>query len=98
MPRHRIVVIGESVLEVQRVSRCCLKQGIEVFPYYGFPTNEEISLFSPHLVTVCSPMVEITYPQIDFSYTLWSEQPISSELTAISNMTELQELLQKLHT
>lgn len=98
MPRHRIVVIGESVLEVQRVSRCCLKQGIEVFPYYGFPTNEEISLFSPHLVIICSPMVEITYPQIDFSYILWSEQPISSEIPVISNMTELQELLQALHT
>jgi len=97
MPRHRIVVIGESVFEVQHVSRCCLKQDIDVFPYYGVPTNEEISLFAPHLVIVCSPILEIAYPQIEFSYILWSEQPINSELPVISNMTELQELLQKIH-
>lgn len=96
MPRHRIVVIGESVLEVQRVSRYCLTQGIEVFPYYGVPTNEEINLFSPHLAIVCSPLPEITYPQIEGSYILWSEQPIDSELPVISNMTELQKLLQNL--
>lgn len=90
--------MGESVFEVQHVSRCCLKQGIDVFPYYGVPTNEEISLFAPHLVIVCSPILEITYPQIEFSYIFWSEQPIDSELPVIYNMTQLQELLQEIPT
>lgn len=96
MPRHRIVVIGESVLEVQRISRCCLAHGIEVFPYYGVPSEEEISLFSPHLAIVCSPLLKVIYPQINGTYILWSEQPIDSELPVISNMTELQKLLQNL--
>lgn len=90
MPRHQIVVIGESVIEAQRVSRCCLAHGIEVFPYYRVPTNEKISLFAPHFAIVCSPILKINYPQIDRSYIFWSEQPINSELPVISNMTELE--------
>lgn len=97
MPRYRIVVIGESVLEVQRVSRCCLSQGIEVFPYYGVPSNEEISLFSPHLAILCSPLPNSPYPQIDSACVVWSEQPIDSDLHVICNMTELYNLLQSLH-
>ncbi|KJH73178.1 hypothetical protein [Aliterella atlantica] len=95
MPRYRIVVIGESVLEVQRVSRCCLAQGIEVFPYYGVPSPEEISLFSPHLTILCS-LPNSNYPQIDSACVVWSEQPINSHLHVISNMTELYNMLQSL--
>lgn len=90
------MVIGESVLEVQRVSRCCLSQGIEVFPYYGIPSGEEISLFSPHLAILCLPLANNTYPQIDSDCILWSEQPINSHLPVISNITELHKLLQNL--
>lgn len=90
------MVIGESVLDVQRLSRCCLAQGIEVFPYYGVPSSEEISLFSPHLAILCSPLSNSAYPQIDVTCILWSEKPVNSHLLVISNITELDKLLQNL--
>ncbi len=91
---HRIMVIGSSVTTVQRVSRYCLEQGAEVFPYYGTPTTEEIALFNPEVLVLCLPMPEDVLHQIDRPCILWSEQP-SNGLPLVYTRADLQARLQE---
>jgi hypothetical protein len=73
---NRIMVIGSHVATVQRVSRYCLEQGAEVLPYYGIPTDEEVTLFAPDVSILCLPIPENFHRQIGQRYILWSEQSI----------------------
>ncbi|BDA69544.1 hypothetical protein RIVM261_061530 [Rivularia sp. IAM M-261] len=78
MERHRIMVIGSNVTTVQRVSSYCLKKNLEVFPYYGIPVVDDITLFAPHVVVLCLPIPEkFQLCQIHQRYIFWSEQKIS---------------------
>lgn len=43
---QKIMIVGRKVTTVQCLSRYYLKQGIEILPYYGFPTLEEVTLFN----------------------------------------------------
>ena len=67
------MIVGSQVTTVQYLSRYCLQQGRETFPYYGFPTLEEVTLFSPDLLIVCLPAPEDFLMQIDRPFILWSE-------------------------
>jgi len=87
----RIMVIGSNVATVQRVSRYCLEQGAEVLPYYGIPTDEEVTLFAPDVSVLCLPICENFRPQIGQPYIFWSEQSIN-----ISNIESETLLLPKL--
>jgi hypothetical protein len=95
IPSHKIMIVGKNVTTVQRVSRYCLKQGIEVLPYYGVPTAEEISLFSPDVLIVCLPVLENFFLQIDQPFILWSEPSINVKLPVASSCIELKTLLQQ---
>lgn len=95
MDMHRIMVIGSKITTVQRVSRHCLEQGADVFPYYGIPTNEEVSLFAPEIVVLCLPVTENFQRQIEQPYILWSEKSTNG-LPLVSTPTELQSRLQEL--
>ncbi|WP_235082928.1 hypothetical protein ACF3DV_13510 [Chlorogloeopsis fritschii PCC 9212] len=93
MERHRIMVIGSNVRTVQRVSSYCLKKSLEVFPYYGIPNNEEVTLFAPHVFVLCLPILgdfRIFQP-----YILWSEQPTDEDLSLVTTPTELYTRLQE---
>lgn len=70
---HRIMVIGQDVAMVQQISRYCLDQGAEVFPYYGTPKSEEVALFDPEVSILCSPIPADFLDQIDHPYIVWSE-------------------------
>lgn len=94
--RHRIMVIGSNVNTVQRVSRYCLKQGAEVFPYYGFPTAEEVTLFDPKVSVLCLPGAENFLNQTDRPYILWSEQLVDIGLPLVSTKRELETSLQEI--
>ena len=87
----RIMVIGNNVATVQRVSRYCLEQGAEVLPYYGIPTDDEVILFAPDVSVLCLPIPENFRPQIGQPYILWSKQFIN-----ISNVEFEPLLLSKL--
>lgn len=89
------MIVGKNVTTVQRVSRYCLKQGIEVLPYYGVPTAEEISLFSPDVLIVCLPVLDNFFLQIDQPFILWSEPSINVKLPVASSCIELKTLLQQ---
>lgn len=84
------MVIGSHVTTVQRVSGYCLKQDVEVCPYYGVPTHEDMALFAPSILVLCLPMLEDSqfllrlYPCI-----LWSEQPTHEQLPLVTSPTEL---------
>lgn len=93
IPGNRIMVIGQDVLTVQRVSRYCLEQGAEVFPYYGTPGIEEVILFDPELLVLCLPLPESFMYKLDQPYILWSEQPIVNNLTVVSTQRELESSL-----
>ncbi len=95
MPYHRILIFGRSVTTVQRVSRYCLKQGIEILPYYGIPTVEEVNLFTPDLVILCLPAPENFLLQIDRPFILWSEPSVNVKLPVASSCIELKNLLQQ---
>lgn len=82
MQGSRIMVIGQDVAMVQRISRYCLGQGAVVFPYYGTPTLEEVTLFNPEVSVLCVPVPTDILNQINHPYILWSEQ--SSELAQSS--------------
>ena len=56
---NRVMVIGQNVATVQRVSRYCLDQGAEVFPYYGIPSDEEVTLFDPEVSVLCLSLIHI---------------------------------------
>ena len=84
-----IVVVGKNVATVQRVSRYCLGQDGEVFPYYGFPTAEELFWFNPKVLVVCLPLPEDSwYQQLNRPHILWSEQQMN-ELAVVSTKDEL---------
>lgn len=90
------MVIGSHVTTVQRVSGYCLKQDLEVFPYYGIPTDEDLALFAPHVLVLCVPMLEDFQSLLSlYSHILWSEQPSHEHLSFISNPRELSVCLQK---
>lgn len=94
MPGNRIMVIGQDVVTVQRVSRYCLEQGAEVFPYYGVPTFEEVTLFAPEISVLCLPLPESFLCKLDQPYILWSEQPVAINLPFVSTKRELESRLQ----
>lgn len=79
VPGIRVMVIGQDVATVQHVSRYCLEQGADVFPYYGVPNAEDVALFAPEVSVVCLPVPEDFLQQIAQPYILWSQQ-ITQEL------------------
>lgn len=94
IPGNRIMVIGQDVITVQRVSRYCLEGGAEVFPYYGVPSLEEVSLFDPEVSVLCVPLPDGFLCNLNQSYILWSEQPMLIDLPLVSTKKELQSCLQ----
>lgn len=95
MEKYRIMVIGSNVTTVQRVSRYCLEQGAEVFPYYGTPIDEEVTLFAPDISVLCPPLPKGFRHQINQRYVLWSEQPMNDRLPLVASRTELHAYLQQ---
>ncbi|WP_244329356.1 hypothetical protein [Tolypothrix sp. PCC 7910] len=95
MERPRVMVIGSRVTMVQHVSRYCLKKDLEVFPYYGIPLNEEITLFNPHVFVLCQPLPEGFLPCIAQPYILLSEQAIDGDLNDVTSPSELSIRLQE---
>jgi hypothetical protein len=96
MERHRIMVIGSNVIIVQRISSYCLKKSLEVFPYYGIPKDEEITLFDPHLLLLCLPISQSFQKQILKPYILWSEQLVDTRVL-VTTPIELDVLLEKIY-
>ncbi|GAB1541737.1 hypothetical protein NUACC21_44090 [Scytonema sp. NUACC21] len=97
MERHRIMVIGSNVVAVQRVSSYCMKQNAEVFPYYGIPEDEEVALFSPHVLVLCLPIHEnLVRGSLHLPYILWSEQPMGDALPSVTTSTKLYVRLQEI--
>ncbi len=90
MEHHRIMVVGCNVMTVQRVSRYCLKLGAKVFPSYGLPTAEEVTLFTPEVSVLCLPVPESFLRQISQPYILWSEHPLNIGLPLVYSYTELE--------
>jgi len=95
MERHRIMVIGMNVITVQHVSRYCLAQGAEVFPYYGIPTTSEVTLFAPEVWVLCLPIPDDFQRQIRQPCILWSKQSIHIGLPVVYTTTELEARLQE---
>lgn len=89
------MILGRLVTTVQRVSRYCLEQMVEVLPYYGIPSNEEIGLFDPDLLIICLPAPENFHLQIDKPFILWSEPEVQIKLPVASNAAELARMLQQ---
>jgi hypothetical protein len=89
------MILGRLVATVQRVSRYCLEQMVEVLPYYGVPSSEEICLFNPDLLIICLPAPENLYLQIDKPFILWSELEANLKLPVASNSAELARMLQQ---
>jgi hypothetical protein len=99
-PSQKIMIVGRKVTTVQDLSRYCLLQGIEILPYYGFPTLEEVTLFSPDLLIICLPAPEDFLVQIDRPSILWSEPSYLDKskfdvVKVASTCTELKSLLQQ---
>lgn len=90
------MVIGSNVTTVQRVSSYCLKKNLEVFPYYGIPLIEDITLFAPHALVLCLPIPSDFQHQIHQPYILWSEQIIDEELQLVTTLTDLYICLQNI--
>lgn len=84
------MVIGSNVTTVQRVSGYCLEQGAEVFPYYGIPKAEEVTLFAPEIWVICLPVPEDFLHHIRQPCILWSSQPMDVGLPLVYTRTELQ--------
>lgn len=96
---HEIMIVGKNVTTAQCVIRYWLNQGIEALPYYGVPTVEEVTLFSPDLLIVCLPAPEDFLLQIDQPFIVWSEPSIKDTgkmpvLQVASTCIELKTLLQ----
>lgn len=92
----RVMILGRLVTTVQRVSRYCLKQMVEVLPYYGVPSAEEIGLFDPDILIICLPAPEHLYLQTNKPFILWSELEANIKLPVASNPAELAQMLQHL--
>lgn len=95
MQGNRIMVVGQDVVTVQRVSRYCLERGADVFPYYGIPSRDEVALFDPEISILCLPLPEQFLCQVDHPYILWSEQLASLDLPLVSTRKELECSLQE---
>ena len=95
LPGNRVMVIGQNVATVQRVSRYYLDQGAEVFPYYGTPLDEEVTLFDPEVLVLCLPLPEGFLKPIDHPYILWSEEQLI-DLSLISDQKAVKSSLQKI--
>lgn len=89
------MILGKLVTSVQRVSRYCLEQMVEVLPYYGVPSAEEINLFDPDILIICLPAPQQLYLQTDKPFILWSELEVNFELPVASNSAELVQMLQQ---
>jgi hypothetical protein len=83
------MILGKLVATVQRVSRYCLEHVVEILPYYGVPSGEEIGLFQPDVLIICLPAPEDLYLQIDKPFILWSEREANFQLPVASNPAEL---------
>ncbi|WP_013320579.1 hypothetical protein [Gloeothece verrucosa] len=87
MIKSPIMIIGNDVLIVQRLSRHCLQQGAEVLPYYGLPSSEEITLFAPKALVFSSSLPEEIFENLGLSVIWWSElmtlQDLSEQLQAL---------------
>ena len=92
----RIMVTGNNVNTVQSMSKYCLKHNFEVFPYYGIPLVEEITLFTPHALLLCLPLSNDFQSEILQPYILWLEQPLEEKLLLISSLTQLDVYLKKI--
>ena len=92
MERSRIMVIGSNLATVQRVSRYYLQQGAQVLPYYGIPSEEEVTLFAPHLTVLCPPVPENLPRYIDQLQILCLEEPINEGLPSLANQSLLKTL------
>jgi hypothetical protein len=90
-PRYRIMVLGTDVQTVQTVSRYCLGQGVEVLPYYGVPTGEEITLFDPKLFVLCTPLPDFFLKHLNGPCIVWSSQAIAADLPRVSNRGDLEQ-------
>jgi hypothetical protein len=95
MKTPRIMVIGNNVTTVQCVSSYCLKHNFEVFPYYGIPVVEEITLFAPQALVLCLPLPDDFHLQMLAPCIFWSQQPIEEKVPLVSTPTELYASLQK---
>jgi hypothetical protein len=95
MPENRVMVIGQNVATVQRVSRYCLAQGAEVFPYYGIPSVDEMSLFAPKVFVLCLPLPECFWQQLPSPLILWSEQQKAIDFPLVSTRQDLEISLSK---
>jgi len=91
---NRVMVIGQNVATVQRVSRYYLDQGAEVFPYYGIPSDEEVALFEPEVSVLCLPLPEDFFKQINHPYILWSEEQLILDLSLVSHQKSVKSSLQ----
>lgn len=93
--KHRIMVIGNNVTTVQRVSSYCLGHNFEVLPYYGVPLAEEISLFTPHAMVLCLPIPDDFHFHLLQPCVFWAENSLERKLPIVSAPTELYLHLQK---
>ena len=91
---NRVMVIGQNVATVQRVSRYYLDQGAKVFPYYGTPLEEEVTLFDPEVLVLCLPLPEDFFKQINHPYILWSEEQLILDLSLVSHQKSVKSSLQ----
>lgn len=101
MQRHRIMVAGSNVITVQRVSRYCLEQRAEVFPYYGIPSLEEIALFMPEVVVFCAAIADAAavLQQLDRPCLFWLEEAAAETIGSapiVSTAEDLRIHLQKI--
>lgn len=92
---NRIMVIGQDVAMVQRVSRYCLDKGADVFPYYGTPTAEDIALFRPEVSILCLPVAEDMLTHINHPHIFWAEPQQESGQPANWNWPDLDKKLQQ---
>lgn len=95
MPGNRVMVIGQNVATVQRVSRYCLAQGAEVFPYYGIPSIDEMNVFEPEAFVLCLPLPECFWQQLALPCILWSEQQMNLDFPLVSTRRDLESSLYK---
>jgi hypothetical protein len=74
LERRRIMVVGQDVATVQRVSRVYLAHGANVFPYYGLLNLADLELFDPHLLVLCLPVSDNFLLPTNRPYLVWRDQ------------------------
>jgi hypothetical protein len=98
--QQRVMVLGQDVVTVQRISRYCLRKGAEVLPYYELPTKDEIILFDPQVVILCTQLPEEFLDQIFYPCIIWAEQSVPDNLInlewpLVSNYQDLEVTLRR---